>query len=240
MAGLLAGCALALNVVMAADVPRIALIGDSTVCDYPVGMRTRGWGQLLPEFLDPRVIVRNEARGGLSTKTFPRDRWLALLAEHPKYILIQFGHNDSHAKGLPESTDANTTYADNLRGFVREAREAGAIPVLVTPVRRRMFKDGRPTEELLPYADAMRGVAGELQVPLVDLYRLSGDVYERLGEDGSTAFTLNETDHADRPGRGDRTHFTEYGARRMASLVAEGLARVEPDLARWITTRATD
>lgn len=47
---------------MAADAPKIALIGDSTVCDYPVGVRTRGRGQLLPEFLDPGVIVRNEAR----------------------------------------------------------------------------------------------------------------------------------------------------------------------------------
>lgn len=203
----------------------IAIIGDSTVCDYPSASPMRGWGQMLPDFLPPGVRLRNEARPGLSTRTFPRDRWESLLALRPHAVLIQFGHNDSHAKGRPESTDAATDFRDNLRRFIREAREAGTIPVLVTPVRRRLFREGRPTAELAPYAEAMKAVADEEQTLLVDLHAASGALYERLGEEGSTALTINQTDHADRPGQGDRTHFTETGAREIARLVAGSISR---------------
>jgi lysophospholipase L1-like esterase len=88
-----------------------------------------------------------------------------------------------------------------------------------------MFQaDGAPTAELKPYADAMKAVAAELSVPVIDLYELSGSLYQQLGEEGSTAFTMNQADNADRPGQGDRTHFTEHGAREMARLVAAELA----------------
>ena len=203
---------------------KIALIGDSTVCDYPEHSDKRGWGQVLTEFLVPGTVVVNEAKGGLSTKTFPAERWDRVRAAKPDCILIQFGHNDSHAKDKPESTDAATDYRDNLRRFVREAREVGAEPILVTPVRRRLFRaDGSPTDELAPYADAMKAVADEMKVRVIDLHETSGELYSRLGEEASTHFTPNQTDTADRPGRGDRTHFTPEGAREMARLVAGDL-----------------
>lgn len=212
---------------------KIALIGDSTVCSYPEKGRLRGWGQLLPEFLAPGVKVLNEALSGASTKTFPSERWAKVCAAKPDYILIQFGHNDSHAKGKPESTDAATDYRDNLRRYVREAREAGAEPVLVTPVRRRTFRDdGKLTNELAPYSDAMKAVAQELKVKVVDLHETSGELYNRLGEAGSTGFTLNFRDNADRPGAPDRTHFVEEGARAMARLVADDLRGIDPRLVR--------
>ena len=209
---------------------KVGLIGDSTVCDYPADSNKRGWGQMLPEFLAPGVIVLNEARGGLSTKTFPADRWERLRAAKPDFILIQFGHNDSHAKDKPESTDAATDYRENLRRFVRETRAVGAEPVLVTPVRRRVFRDGKLSSELTPYADAMRTVAAELKVKVIDLHEASGELYTRLGEEVSTGYTPNQPDTADRPGRGDRTHFTAEGARAMARLVAEGLRGVDERL----------
>lgn len=208
---------------------RIVLIGDSTVCKYPADSRQHGWGELLPEFLAPNATVINEAKGGASTKTFPADRWDRALAAKPNYILIQFGHNDSHAKDKPESTDAATDYRENLRRYINETREAGAEPILVTPVRRRLFQaDGNPTTELQPYADAMKAVGAELFVNVIDLYSLSGDIYQKLGEEGSTAFTMNQPDNADRPGKGDRTHFTEHGAREMARLVAQSLGGIDP------------
>jgi lysophospholipase L1-like esterase len=226
------GLAFASPVAVVSAAPlKIALIGDSTVCNYPAESRQRGWGQLLPEFLNADTIVINEARGGLSTKTYPDKLWDKVIAAKPDYILIQFGHNDSHAKDKPESTDAATDYRENLRRYINEAREAGAEPILITPVRRRLFQtDGTPTTELQRYADAMKTVAADLSVPVVDLYTLSGDLYKKLGEAGSTDFTMNNTDHADRPGLGDRTHFTEHGAREMARLVATGLAEQIPAL----------
>ncbi|HEY9248089.1 MAG TPA: rhamnogalacturonan acetylesterase [Rariglobus sp.] len=229
---LLAATGLGLAVTGASAAPlKIALVGDSTVCKYPKGSLQRGWGELLPEFLVPGAIVINEAKGGASTKTFPPERWHDALAAKPDFILIQFGHNDSHPKDKPEATDAATDYRDNLRRYVREAREAGATPILVTPVRRRMFRaDGSLTHGLAPYADAMKAVAAELSMPVVDLHALSGELYEKLGETGSDTFTMNSTDHADRPGQGDRTHFTEHGAREMARLVAGALRKVDPRL----------
>lgn len=208
----------------------IALVGDSTVCNYPASSDQRGWGQLIPEFLAPGVAVNNLARGGASTKTFPATRWREALDTKPEYVLIQFGHNDSHSPDKPEATDAATDYRDNLRRYVGEAREAGVRPVLVTPVRRRMFQNGQPTTELRAYADAMKAVAAEMDVPVIDLYTTSGQLYAELGESGSEAYTMNNIDHADRPGKGDRTHFTETGAWAMARLVADDLARLDARL----------
>lgn len=216
----------------AEEPPRLtlALIGDSTVCDYPADSDKRGWGQLLPEFLPPSVTVINEARGGLSTKTYPADLWQKVLSAKPAFVLIQFGHNDSHPKEKPEATDAATDYRDNLRRFVREARAAGAEPILVTPVRRRYFKDGVPTSGLVPYADAMKVVAAEMKVKLVDLHASSGELFSRLGEEGSTSLTPNQTNPASTNRKGDRTHFTPAGARAVAALVAADLLALDSRL----------
>lgn len=220
-------------VAQAAGALAIGLVGDSTVCDYASHSLMRGWGQMLPEYLPAGTRVINQAKGGASTKTFPVERWDKVLAAKPDLVLIQFGHNDSHAKDKPESTDAATDYRDNLRRYVTEAREAGVEPVLVTPVRRRLFRaDGTLTSELAAYADAMKAVATEMKVRVIDLHATSGELYTRLGEEGSTHFTINKTDNADRPGKGDRTHFTPAGAREMARLVAEDLARLDPRFAK--------
>ncbi|EIP98651.1 lysophospholipase L1-like esterase [Opitutaceae bacterium TAV1] len=210
-------------------ITKIALVGDSTVCDYPQASRLRGWGQMLPELFDSRVVIHNAARCGMSTRIYPGELWASVLEARPDLVLIQFGHNDSHAQGNPESTDAATDYRDNLRRFVREARDAGVQPVLVTPVRRRLFDaDGRPTNELAPYADAMREVARKLSAPLVDLHASSGALFSRLGESQTGDFTVNVSENPDQPGRTDRTHFTAEGARAIARLVGDALAALFP------------
>jgi lysophospholipase L1-like esterase len=209
----------------------IVLIGDSTVCEYPQASRQRGWGEMLPLFLADDTQVVNQALGGASTKTFPAERWERTLALKPDFVLIQFGHNDSHRPGKPESTDAGTEYRENLRRYVRQARAAGIEPVLVTPVRRRLFKDGHPTTELEPYACAMRELAAEERVLLLDLYASSGWLYDRLGEKRSVPLTMNKPDEADRVGVDDRTHFTAAGAVEMARLVARAMADTDPRLA---------
>ena len=165
---------------------RIAIAGNSTVADYKLDDPHRGWGQLLPEFMDPkRVVVNNFAKNGRSTKTFKSEGlWAKALAWKPDYIYIQFGHNNSHDKSHPEATDAKTDYSDYLRGFIDTARAAGAVPILVTPMHRGTWDtDGTHlTPELLPYADAMRRVAQEKNVPLVDLYAQSEKLYQAIGK----------------------------------------------------------
>ncbi|WP_309387206.1 rhamnogalacturonan acetylesterase [Cerasicoccus frondis] len=209
----------------------LALASDSTVAAYAETDIARGWGQYLGECFS-NVRIANHAACGRSTKTFREDGfWDALLSEEPDIVLIQFGHNDSHKKGLRESTDAETDYRENLCRYIGECREAGALPILVTPPHRRTFDaDGRLTRELLPYVESMRSVAQEMSVSLIDLYERIGERYEALGEEESTYFTLNSGQNVDVPGANDRTHFTERGARELAVMVAEELAALEPRL----------
>lgn len=209
---------------------RVVLCGDSTMCEYPADRPDRGWGQYLQGYFDDGVLVINLARGGRSTKTFRTDGlWEKALATRPTFVLIQFGHNDSHAPDRPESTDAATEFPANLRRYVSEARAAGATPILLTPVVRRVFNaDGTLVGELRPYAEATRQVAAEMRVPLVDVQASSTALVESLGPEGSAAM-------ANTPG--DRTHFNEHGAKTMADLVMRELPTAAPPLEAHVVTR---
>ncbi len=213
----------------AADKLVVGLMGDSTVCEYKPADVTRGWGQYLGEYLE-NVEIINKAVGGLSTKTCLQNGLLdKLLAQKPNYVLIQFGHNDSHAKDKPESTDAATDYKENLRKMVDMSKTAGALPVFVTSMHRRTFeKDGKTSQELKPYAEAMKEVAKEKGVFLVDLHTASGALFDKLGDAGSADLSCK----AD-----DRTHFSEKGAREMARLVAEGLKNENGELAKRLKAK---
>ncbi|MEZ0385667.1 MAG: pectate lyase [Verrucomicrobium sp.] len=161
---------------------RIALAGDSTVTD------TAGWGFGFKKAVAAGVLCQNFAGGGQSSKSFrSTGMWAKVLASKPDYVLIQFGHNDMPGKGPNRETDPATTYAENLRRYVRETREAGAKPILVTSLVRRIFNrdgSGQLRGELAPYVEAMKAIAAELQVPLVDLYTLSLNHAVKLGPDG--------------------------------------------------------
>ncbi len=205
----------------------VVLVGDSTMADWAKEKPARGWGQLLPEYLTDDVRVVNLAVCGMSTKTFPdTGNWQKALASGAKYLLIQFGHNDSHAPDKPESTKADGEFTTNLERFVAEARTAGITPILVTPVHRRMYgADGKPSTELAPYAAATKRVAEKMNVPLIDLYAVSGEYFEKIGEAGSVGITVSDV---------DRTHFTEQGARQIAGFVAAGFKVTLPDAAQLV------
>ncbi len=202
----------------------IAIVGDSTVSTYAPSNPLRGWGQMLPQFLDEKVKVVNLAISGMSTRTFrPTGNWDKALQSHPDFVLIQFGHNDSHAPDKPESTAAAGEFKTNLERYVTEARAVGVTPILVTPMHRRVFdSQGQLTHELQPYAESTKEVARKMNVPLVDLYKASGELFIKLGDTGSQDITASAT---------DKTHFTEKGAIAMASMVATELADCDPKLA---------
>lgn len=161
---------------------KIVLVGDSTTA--VVG----GWG---PSFcgyhLTSFVACVNLARGGRSTFNYRAEgSWDIALAEMKSggfsmtYVLIQFGHNDQPGKP-GRSTDLATEFPQNLRQYVNEVRAAGAIPVLLTPLTRRGFKDGKVENDLGPWAEATRAVAKEMNVPLVDLYARSQEAVQAMG-----------------------------------------------------------
>lgn len=196
---------------------RIAIASDSTAATWKAPRPERGWGQFIGEDFDHQVEVVNFAKPGRSTKTFLEEGlWAKTLACRPNYVLIQFGHNDSHAPDHHEHTDPDGLYSDLLRRFVKETRDAGAVPVLVTPVQRRTTKD-----TLLPYVAAMKKVAAETHTPLVDLHQLSGDLYAQIGASAQEQLGATKT---------DTTHFNEQGAKKIAALVAQGLVEAVPAL----------
>ena len=201
---------------------KIALAGDSTVANYKPGDNIAGWGQMIRLFLNDNCEVENLAVGGRSSKTFIEEgRWGKLLAGKPQFVLIQFGHNDSHGKDKPESTVADGNYKDFLRKYADDAKAASITPVFITPMRRRTFdKSGALTAELKPYADAMKEVAAEEGVFCVDLYESSGNLLNELGE--------SKAEFLYRPS--DRTHFSPEGACKMAGLIANDLKKPQSPL----------
>ncbi len=190
---------------------RVALVGDSIVQDYPLSSPRRGWGQILPEAFTEEVLFQNFAIGGRSSKTYrERGDWKRVLDFKPDYIFIQFGHNDAHDKSKPESTDAETDYYENLKKYVKEAREAGATPVLVTPPHRRVFNQQGIWEVLTPYAVSMKKVGDELNVPVINLTDWSKKLLLELGEEGSLPLYCSPK---------DRSHYSEKGAALMAEQI---------------------
>ena len=161
---------------------KIVLVGDSTTAV------NSGWGgSFCAKHVGPSLACVNLGRGGRSSRTYREEgSWALALKEMTSggfentYVLIQLGHNDQ--PGRPErSTDLATEFPVNIKRFVDEARAAGARPVLVTPLIRRQFKDGKVYDDLAPWADAIRKVAKETGTPLVDLHALSRDAVQAMG-----------------------------------------------------------
>ncbi len=205
---------------------RILLIGDSTVSSYSNPPADKpdmtGWGQVFGKCFTDKVEVINHAKSGRSSKSFIREGlWTKALEVQADYVFIQFGHNDQ--KGKPAATEADGEFRDNLQRYITEARERGMKPVLVTPVARRIFADGRASSTLGPYADAMKIVGEATKTPVVDLHASSVALYDKLGDEGSADYTAAAT---------DRTHFSRKGALAMAKLVAEALREQAPELKR--------
>ncbi|MEO5493658.1 MAG: rhamnogalacturonan acetylesterase [Sphingomonas sp.] len=215
-----------------ADVPTLYLLGDSTVTDQRYAPYA-SWGQMLPALFGPDVAVANYAESGETLKSFLAEHRLdkALAQMRPgDFALIQFGHNDQKFAWPQTYAAAGTTYRDYLRAYVAEVRLRGATPVLVTPPERDNFTaNGRIRRTLADYAAAMRVVAEEEKVTLIDLNAASIRVYEALGpERAPLAF-------AD-AGK-DVTHHDAYGAWLMANAVASGIrAAGPPSLAALLAT----
>ena len=126
---------------------RVFTIGDSTVQDYNDGYAPRkGWGQMLSFFFDKsKAVVYNKAIGGTSSKSFYEKHWADVKNQLKKgdYVVIQFGINDRN------SSDANRyapkgVFEGYIRKFVADVRAKGAIPVLVSTVRRCAWTNGKP------------------------------------------------------------------------------------------------
>ena len=207
---------------------RIYVCGDSTAASYnPEETRMVGWGQLLGDFL-PGVTVVNLSMAGRSTKTFLAEGRLepAGQADPGDLVLIQFAHNDENEKKPERYTAPWTEFTDNLKYFIRFAREHGTVPVLLTPICMRIWQDGKLQPTHGEYPAAMRAVAEETDVPLIDLYTESFRIVETMGEEGSKALFMHFApgeNPAYPDGSEDNAHTKRAGAERFAEAAARGL-----------------
>jgi lysophospholipase L1-like esterase len=169
------------------EVYKVILVGDSTTAPHS------GWGgAFCAHHVKWRIACLNLGRGARSTRSYRSEGAWDIALDEMKvdgykkvFVLIQMGHNDQ-ARHKPERwTDETTEFPDNLRRFVKETRRAGAVPLLVTPLARREFKDGALNDTLASWSAQVRKVATELKVPLIDLNARSAQLAQKLGPVGA-------------------------------------------------------
>lgn len=240
----------------------IFTIGDSTMANKPLegDNQERGWGHVLGGSFTEDIVVDNHAVNGRSSKSFiDEGRWDAVLNKMKPgdYVFIQFGHNDEKADEK-RHTDPGTTFDANLKRFVEETRAKGGIPVLFNSIVRRNFRvnenavaeDDHRKDKLAEvqegdvlvdthgeYLNSPRNVARQLDVPFVDMNRLTHDLVQGMGPEASKKLYMwiPEGKYASCPkGRQDNTHLTIYGARTIARITVEAIAKEVPALAPYV------
>lgn len=251
-----------LSAFRADNVITIFTIGDSTMANKDIkgGKLERGWGMMLRHCFSDDVRVDNHAQNGRSSKSFiDEGRWDKVLGliKPGDYVFIQFGHNDEKPDEK-RHTVPGSTFDDNLRKFVRETRERGGIPVLFNSVVRRNFSGSktavtdddlrtnssaglREGEVLIDthgdYIVAPLNVAREMNVPFVDANRITHDLEQSLGVEGSKKLHMwylpGETP-SQPEGRQDNTHYNIYGASVVARLLADEASRQVPALKKYV------
>jgi lysophospholipase L1-like esterase len=221
--------------------PTVFLAGDSTMSNKPLDLPERGWGMALGPLLKADVKVDNHAMNGRSTKSFiDEGRWdkITQALKADDFVIIQFAHNDEKQEDPKRYTDPATSFRDNLRRFIRETRARGANPILATPVARRKFDaQGKLQPTHRDYPAAVRAVAREEQVPLLDLETATSAWLQAAGPDASKKFFMwiEPGTHPKIPdGRRDDTHFVEAGAVEVARLAASEIRAQAPQLAAWL------
>ncbi len=224
-----------------AETPRqVFIAGDSTASEYGAERAPReGWGQQLQTFLDERqVVVRNHAKSGRSARSFIEEGWFEGVKQGLRagdVLLIQFGHNDAKQEAPERYNEPRDAFPRWLMRYITLARDAGATPILVTPVARRKFDHGQLLDTHGLYAEAVRQLAQREGVGLIDLTASSMDWLRALGDDASKAYYM----HVPAQQQADDTHFQQRGAVMVACLVVDGWIRLDASLAAHVI-RDTD
>ena len=226
----------------AAKPVRFILVGDSTMAN------TTGYGDALCARVIRADTCINLAKGGRSSGSFRAEgRWdevQGLLrgsaAYRATYVLIQFGHNDQPGKP-GRSTDLATEFPVNMARYVQEVKALGGVPVLVTPLTRRSFKDGVLENNLKPWADVIRATATAQHAPLLDLNADSYAAVQAMGQDEADTLAMAprpdkvaeaaETNAANKT-TFDRTHLGAKGSALFSAMVEHEIKRAVPETVR--------
>jgi lysophospholipase L1-like esterase len=216
------------------QLPTLFIVGDSTVKNR---LPLVGWGDPIGQFFDPgRINIENHAMAGRSSRTFISEgRWEAVRSRLKKgdFVLIQFGHNDSRMKlsmdryslpGLGDETenavDSKThekivihTFGYYMRKMITETLAAGATPIVLSPIPRCKWADGKIVRGEENHAAWDAEIAKSAGVSYIDLNAIIADVYDPIGKAKIKALYFP----------GDNTHNNLAGARLNAACVVRGL-----------------
>jgi Lysophospholipase L1 and related esterases len=219
--------------------PLVFVIGDSTVHnkDEKSSEDSWGWGSLLANFLDEKKInVENDAMAGRSSRTFiDEGRWDAVCAalKPGDFLFIQFGHNDSGAINTEkargtiagnsddskvykmETTKRNQvvhSYGWYIRKYIRDARLKGATPIVISPVPRNRWKDGKVERNEDSYGKWAKEAAEQEGAFFMDVNKLVADKFDAMGHDEVSKLFME-----------DRTHTKYHGALLNAKTIIDGM-----------------
>lgn len=234
--------------------PTLFIIGDSTVNNSSEGFQ--GWGNVIGDLFDKtKINIANRARGGRSSRTFfTEGLWEQVLNEIKPgdFVLMQFGHNDGGAidkekfrgsiRGTGEETRDITgangkpetihTFGWYLRKFIADAKAKGATAIVLSPVPRNVWKDGKVKRENESYGKWARETAESQKVLFVDLNEITAQKFEKEDEKkvGAEYFTTK-----------DQTHTSPAGARLNAESVVEGLQKLKKNpLKKYLVKKGSE
>lgn len=218
----------------------IFLCGNSTVVDQPYEPWA-SWGQMIPRWFGPEVVISNNAESGLTAGSFlgsyRLDKILTMMKKGD-YVICEFGHNDQKEKMAGAGAWYNFSY--NLKVFIDKVRAKGGNIIFVTPTQRRRFDDATHSKILEThgdYPDAMRAVAKREGVPVIELHDMTRTFFETLGYENSKKalvhYPANTFPGQDKP-LADNTHFNPYGAYEIAKMVVMGMKQLNLPIVKYL------
>lgn len=214
---------------------RILCLGDSIMQynDFEKYPQT-GWIQELKRFFPEDTEFLDFARNGRSTKSFIDEGRFDLVMANAKkgdFALIQFGHNDEKNQDPTRFTspEKGGAFRKNLSYFVRSLRGKKVLPVLLTPMARRMFENGKIKNSHGEYPAAIIETAAEENVPCIDMNSLTMEFLEKQGEESSKRFYMNfeaglYENYPD--GKEDNSHLRPDGANAFSKIAAEQIKKI--------------
>ncbi|TDO73348.1 lysophospholipase L1-like esterase [Flavobacterium chryseum] len=222
----------------------VYLAGDSTVTDQDVEPWA-SWGQFITNYFDNEIVVSNYAYSGAALSSFKAgNRLKKILTQIKKgdYLFVEFGHNDEKIKG--DGNGPWESYSNLLVEFVESAKEKGAIPVLVTPTQRRFFNENGTLKETHgEFPAAMRAVAKKNNVALIDITKMTTELYEAWGDEASRKAFVQypaNTFPGQEKALDDNTHFNSFGANEIALCVLKGITELDNPLKKHVTKETPD
>lgn len=215
----------------------VFLAGNSTVVDQ-VQEPFSAWGQMIPRFFNPqKIAIANHAESGESLKSFVSENRLDKILSQMKkgdYLFIEFAHNDQKIKDFRPFVE----YRNLLKDFIVKTREKGGNPVLVTSMHRRNFDaNGKISNTLGDFPEAMRLTAQEQDVPLIDLNARSKILWESMGvEESKKAFVHVPAGVYPNQEKAiaDNTHFSNYGAYQLAECIVEEIKKIQLPISKYL------